>query len=101
MLVSFEEGRRFFEFDDQTIKYSVDVVKGTNPNGGEAVVIVRPAFEDWSITLEVEIDESTGVTGWVGVGPVCTTSRPLMTALSALPLVRVTITWPLFGATML
>jgi hypothetical protein len=61
MIVSFEEGRRFFAFDKQDIAYTTDVVKGTNPNGGEAVAIVRPAFEDWTITLEVEIDESTGV----------------------------------------
>jgi len=62
MIVAFEEGRKFYEFDDQTINYAVDVVKGTNPNGGEAVVIVRPAFEDWTITLKIDVDETTGVT---------------------------------------
>jgi len=33
-----------------------DVRKGTNPNGGEAVAIVRPRFDDWSFTVTAEID---------------------------------------------
>ena len=61
MIVSFEEGLRFFAFDDQAIEFTTDIVKGTNPNGGEAVVIVRPAFEGWAITFIIDIDESTGV----------------------------------------
>jgi len=33
-----------------------DVRKGTNPNGGEAVAIVRPRFDDWSFVVSAEID---------------------------------------------
>ena len=61
MIVSFEEGRRFFAFDDQNLRYEDDVVKGTNPNGGEAVVIVRPAYTSWRITLTIKVNEATGV----------------------------------------
>jgi hypothetical protein len=62
MIIRFEEGVRFFPFKDQETPWVADVVKGTNPNGGEAVAIVRPAFEDWSIEFKLEVDESTGVT---------------------------------------
>lgn len=30
--------------------------KGTNPNGGEAVCIVRPIFPEWAIVVTVQID---------------------------------------------
>jgi len=33
-----------------------DVRKGTNPNGGEAVAIVRPRFDDWAFTITAEVD---------------------------------------------
>lgn len=62
MIVSFEPGVRFFRFDDHEITWKTTVTKGTNPNGGEAVVIVRPGFENWSITITIEIDETWGVT---------------------------------------
>lgn len=36
--------------------WEVDIRKGTNPNGGEAVAIVRPRFDDWRFTCEATID---------------------------------------------
>lgn len=36
--------------------WEVDVQAGRNPNGGEAVCIVRPRFDEWSFTTEFNID---------------------------------------------
>lgn len=35
--------------------WEADVKRGVNPNGGEAVVIVRPRFDDWSVAVEVTV----------------------------------------------
>lgn len=36
----------------------VDIQQGTNPNGGEAVCIVRPRFDDWRFEIEFEVDQN-------------------------------------------
>lgn len=36
--------------------WEVDMRQGRNPNGGEAVCIVRPRFDRWAFKLNVEID---------------------------------------------
>lgn len=38
--------------------WEVDMRKGTNPNGGEAVCIVRPRFDRWGFRCNVEVDEN-------------------------------------------
>lgn len=38
--------------------YEVDVAQGRNPNGGEAVCIVRPRFDEWSFDLTLSVDQS-------------------------------------------
>jgi hypothetical protein len=35
-----------------------DTRKGTNPNGNEAVCIVRPRFDRWAFVAKIEIDDS-------------------------------------------
>lgn len=35
----------------------VDKRRGRNPNGGEAVCLVRPKFEEWAFVCTLEIDE--------------------------------------------
>jgi hypothetical protein len=35
-----------------------DVRKGTNPNGNEAVCIVRPRFDRWAFRCRIEIDDA-------------------------------------------
>jgi hypothetical protein len=35
-----------------------DIRKGTNPNGNEAVCIVRPRFDRWAFHVRVEIDDN-------------------------------------------
>lgn len=35
--------------------WEVDIRKGTNPNGGEAVVLIRPRFDSWSFTIDIQI----------------------------------------------
>lgn len=37
-------------------QWEVDIRKGTNPNGGEAVAIVRPRFDEWKFTCSATID---------------------------------------------
>ena len=37
-------------------EWAYDLRKGTNPNGGEAVAIVRPRFDEWAFAAELEID---------------------------------------------
>lgn len=44
---------------DETPKWEVDIQQGKNPNGGEAVCIVRPRFDQWEIACELIVDRST------------------------------------------
>lgn len=37
-------------------EWEVDIRQGRNPNGGEAVCLVRPRFDRWAITVHAEID---------------------------------------------
>jgi hypothetical protein len=43
---------------DEPATWEVDIQQGRNPNGGEAVCIVRPRFDAWSISCTLEIDQS-------------------------------------------
>jgi hypothetical protein len=43
---------------DKPVKWEPDVRKGTNPNGNEAVCIVRPRFDRWAFRCRIEIDDS-------------------------------------------
>lgn len=36
--------------------WEADVRKGTNPNGGEAVAICRPRFDEWQFTMDFDVD---------------------------------------------
>lgn len=36
--------------------WEVDMQQGRNPNGGEAVCIVRPRFDEWSFSVKVAVD---------------------------------------------
>jgi hypothetical protein len=38
--------------------YEVDIAQGRNPNGGEAVCIVRPRFDEWAFDLTLSVDQS-------------------------------------------
>lgn len=38
--------------------WEVDIQQGRNPNGGEAVCIVRPRFDQWSLVFDIEVDQS-------------------------------------------
>lgn len=38
-------------------KWEVDIQQGRNPNGGEAVCIIRPRFDAWEIRATLEIDQ--------------------------------------------
>lgn len=37
--------------------HEVDIQQGKNPNGGEAVCIIRPRFDEWELHAEVEVDQ--------------------------------------------
>lgn len=37
--------------------WEVDIQQGRNPNGGEAVCIIRPRFDEWEVRCELEIDQ--------------------------------------------
>lgn len=53
------EGTEYELLDPKTGKeatWEVDIRKGTNPNGGEAVAIVRPRFDEWKFIAEATID---------------------------------------------
>lgn len=41
----------------ETAVWDPDTRKGTNPNGNEAVCIVRPRFDRWAFTAKIEIDD--------------------------------------------
>ncbi len=38
--------------------WEVDIQQGRNPNGGEAVCIIRPRFDEWEFRFAVEVDQS-------------------------------------------
>lgn len=42
---------------DKAATWEADVMQGRNPNGGEAVAICRPRFDEWSVTFSIDIDE--------------------------------------------
>lgn len=37
--------------------WEVDIQQGRNPNGGEAVCVIRPRFDTWAIDVAIEIDQ--------------------------------------------
>jgi hypothetical protein len=39
-------------------KWEVDIQQGRNPNGGEAVCIIRPRYDQWELRVTLEIDQS-------------------------------------------
>jgi hypothetical protein len=41
---------------DKAAVWEADVRQGRNPNGGEAVAICRPRFDEWEFTVTVDID---------------------------------------------
>jgi hypothetical protein len=43
---------------DEYATWEVDIQQGRNPNGGEAVCIIRPRFDQWSLSFTVEVDQS-------------------------------------------
>ena len=38
--------------------WETDIQQGRNPNGGEAVCIIRPRFDQWQIAFIIEVDQS-------------------------------------------
>lgn len=42
--------------DGKAAAWEVDMRQGRNPNGGEAVCIIRPRFDRWAITASISID---------------------------------------------
>jgi hypothetical protein len=43
---------------DKPCAWEPDIRKGTNPNGAEAVCIVRPRFDRWAFRCRIEIDDA-------------------------------------------
>jgi hypothetical protein len=43
---------------DKAATWEADVQQGRNPNGGEAVAICRPRFDEWSFSFSIDIDEA-------------------------------------------
>lgn len=43
---------------DKPAPWEVDVQQGRNPNGGEAVCIIRPRFDAWQVQFEIDVDQS-------------------------------------------
>ncbi len=41
---------------DEIATWEVDIRKGTNPGGGEAVCLVRPRFDQWELRVTAAID---------------------------------------------
>lgn len=37
--------------------WEVDIQQGRNPNGGEAVCIIRPRFDIWAFDVDIEVDQ--------------------------------------------
>jgi len=44
------------EGDGESARWEVDMRQGRNPNGGEAVCIIRPRFDRWAIRASLAID---------------------------------------------
>lgn len=42
---------------DKAAVWEADVRAGRNPNGGEAVALCRPRFDEWEISFSIDIDE--------------------------------------------
>jgi hypothetical protein len=42
---------------DESTRWEVDIQQGRNPNGGEAVCIIRPRFDEWQLCCTVEVDQ--------------------------------------------
>lgn len=42
---------------DKAATWEVDIQQGRNPNGGEAVCIIRPRFDLWQISFTIEVDQ--------------------------------------------
>ncbi len=38
--------------------WEVDIMQGRNPNGGEAVCIIRPRLDEWQFAVSIEVDQS-------------------------------------------
>jgi hypothetical protein len=43
---------------DKAAAWEADVMQGRNPNGGEAVAICRPRFDEWALDFRVDIAET-------------------------------------------
>lgn len=41
---------------NEAAQWEVDLRQGRNPNGGEAVALVRPVFYEWEISFTIEVD---------------------------------------------
>lgn len=37
--------------------WDVDIQQGRNPNGGEAVAVIRPRFDEWEVRVTLELDQ--------------------------------------------
>jgi hypothetical protein len=44
--------------DKKAVAWEPDVRKGVNPNGNEAVCIVRPRFDRWAFHVRIELDDA-------------------------------------------
>lgn len=44
--------------EDKSAEWQTDIQQGRNPNGGEAVCIIRPRFDQWEFRFTVEVDQS-------------------------------------------
>ncbi len=42
---------------DKAAEWEADVRLGRNPNGGEAVALCRPRFDEWAFDFRIDIDE--------------------------------------------
>ena len=42
---------------DGAAQWEVDIQQGRNPNGGEAVAVVRPRFDHWQFTVDLLVDQ--------------------------------------------
>lgn len=52
----------FESTDGGDVTWETDLRRGTNPNGGQLVVLVRPKIRDWRFTVTVRIDDSVSET---------------------------------------
>lgn len=43
---------------EKAATWEADVQQGRNPNGGEAVALCRPRFDEWEFTFSIDIDEA-------------------------------------------